>query len=133
MAQFNEEMQYLNSLHTLLVIRLHVLGFPGGSAVESACQCKGQEFWSLVWDSPRCHGAAGPIHPGHGAWAVEPGAAATEPVHHKHQRPSLCSSTREATAMRSLCTASREQPLLAATRKKPGQQQRSSTAKNLNK
>ena len=73
MAQFNEGMQYLNSLHTLLVIRLHVLGFPGGSAVESACQCKGQEFWSLVWDSPRCHGAAGPIHPGHGAWAVEPG------------------------------------------------------------
>ena len=42
---------------------------------------------------------------------------------------SVWSATREATAMSSLCTTTREQPLLSATREKPAWQQRPSTAK----
>ena len=41
-----------------------------------------------------------------------------------------CSATREATTMRSLRTATREQPPLAPPREKPTQQRRPSTAKN---
>jgi len=40
----------------------------------------------------------------------------------------LCSMTREATAVRSLQTAAREQTLFANTRGKPGQKRRTSTA-----
>ena len=42
---------------------------------------------------------------------------------------SLCSATREARAMRSPGTATREKPLLAATSEKPVQQQRPSAAR----
>lgn len=43
---------------------------------------------------------------------------------------SLCSATQEATAMRNPLTTAREYPLLTATRERPVQQQRHSTAKN---
>ena len=52
-------------------------------------------------------------------------AAGTE----AHESQSLCSTEGEATAMRSLCTATREQPSLAATREKPVQLRRPSRAK----
>ena len=61
---------------------------------------------------------------------------AAKPMRHKSRSPhrqSLCSVTREPTTMRSLCTATREQPLLTTTREKPEQQQRPSTAKKIKK
>ena len=55
-------------------------------------------------------------------------AVTTEPSRPTDYR--LCSATGEATAMRKPVTAARGQPLLAAAREKPVQQQRSSTGKN---
>ena len=54
------------------------------------------------------------------------GAATTE----AHVPWSPCSGAREATTVRSLCTRTREQSSLAATRGKPTQQQRPSLAEN---
>ena len=59
---------------------------------------------SLVWKDSTCHRAAKPTC--HNYWS--PGAL--DPY----------SVTRETTAVRRLCTATREQPLLAATRERPG-------------
>ena len=71
---------------------------------ESACQCRvGTWVPPLVWEDPTCHGA-------------------TRPVCHKYWSPwtlSLCSATRQATAMRSPHAATREQPLLTITRASP--------------
>ena len=47
-----------------------------------------------------------------------------------HMSWSPCSATTEDIIMRNPCAATREQPLLPATREKPTQQQRPSTAKN---
>ena len=61
------------------------------------------------------------------AWQLQPlspQAAATEA---RTPPPSPCSATREAPAARRLHTAAGEEPLLTATRGKPGQQQRSRT------
>ena len=62
-----------------------------------------------------------------------PEATSTEPTHRSYWSPhtwSLCTPTREATAMRSPCIAARGKPLLGATREKPPQQQRPSTVEN---
>ena len=59
----NETIKITSHIADYKIIRL---GLPWWlSSGESACQCKGQEFWSLVWDNPKQHGAAGPIHPGY--------------------------------------------------------------------
>ena len=81
---------------------------------------------SLIWEDPTCHGATKPVR--HNRWACAP-----EPASHSYWAcvpQSPCSATREATTMRSLSTATREQVPLAATREKPLQQQRPSTTKN---
>ena len=67
---------------------------------------------SLIQEGPTCHRA------------TKAGAITTEA---ELQSPG--SATREATEMRSPCTAVRQQPLLATTREKPAQQRRPSTAK----
>ena len=59
---------------------------------ESACQCRGTGVWSLVWEDPTCQGTM-------------------EPVCCSYWSPlawSLDSATRETTAMRSWCIATRE-------------------------
>ena len=58
------------------------------------------------------------------------GSPALEPQLLSPDNLTPSSATREATTMRSPCTRTREQPLLAATRGKPMQQRRPSTAKN---
>ena len=74
-------------------------GFPRLSGKESACQCRGHGFdpWS------------GKIP--HPMEQQSPCAATAEPA---CLEPMLC--TRGGTATRSLCTATRGQPQLAATR-----------------
>ena len=76
---------------------------------------------------PSSSGDAGLIH-------RQPGLCTTtnEPTRCNCWSPcawTLCSTRREATAMRSICTATREQLLLFTTREKPARQRRPSTAK----
>ena len=63
----------------------------------------GSRVHFLVREDPTCHRAIKPVH--HCYWA--------------RTLYSLCSATREATAMRNPCTKRREQPPLAETNKKP--------------
>ena len=70
---------------------------------------------SLVREDPTCCGATKPVHQLLGLCS------------------GVCSTTREATAMRSLRIATGEWPLLPATREKPLQQQRPRRAKNWEK
>ena len=65
---------------------------------------KGTWVQALVREDPTCHGATKPVC--HNYWAC-----ALEPASHNHWSPlaySPCSATREATAMRSLWTATKE-------------------------
>ena len=79
------------------------------------------EVWSLVWEDAMCQGATKPVRDSYWACALEPrrgnfwGPRALEPV----------LATREATAMRSLHTTTREKPTFSrettATKEKPAQ------------
>ena len=82
------------------------------SGKESACQCRRYKFDSWSMKIP------------HAAEQLSPRATTTEPVLY---HPGA--ATREATAMRSSHTATRQQPPLTATREKPVQQWRPSTVK----
>ena len=88
---------------------IHLQGFPGGSVgKESACRCQEStcnagDTWSgtsLLWDDPTCCGAT--KLECHNCWACA------------SQSPS--SATREATTMRSPCSATGGQSLLATPR-----------------
>ena len=74
------------------------------SGKESACQCRKHRFDPWSRKIP---------HASEQLWEPQ----LLKPVHPRE----LCSATREATAMRSPRTATREQPMLATTRDKPTQ------------
>ena len=89
---------------------------------------------SLVWEDPTWHGATKPMC--HNYWVC-----ALEPVSHSYWahvpqllKPvclGLCSTTREATAMRSLCTTTKSSPCSPQLEKACVQQWRPNTTKNL--
>ena len=70
---------------------------------------QGTQVRTLVWEDPTCHGA-------------------TKPMCHNYWSP--CSTTREATAMRSLCTATKSSSCLLQLEKAHTQQQRPNATKN---
>ena len=86
---------------------------------------------SLVWEDPTWHGATKPMC--HNYWVC-----ALEPVSHSYWahvpqllKPvclGLCSTTREATAMRSLCTTTKSSPCSPQQEKARTQQWRPNTA-----
>ena len=81
---------------------------------------------SLVWEDPTCCGATKPMC--HNYWAC-----ALEPASHNYWSPhaqSLCSATREATAMRSLRTTTKSSPRSPQLAKARAQQRRPNAAKN---
>ena len=90
---------------------------------------------SLVREDPTCHGATKPMR--HNYWAC-----ALEPESHNYWSPhstttEACApracalhATREATAIRSLCTATKSSPHLPQLEKVIAQQQRPDRAKN---
>ena len=88
-----------------------------------------QETWirSLVWEDPTCLRAAKAMWLCSRAWELQPRspraatAEACTPL-------TPCATAGEATALRTLHTATREQPPLPATKEKPTQQPRPSTA-----
>ena len=82
----------------------------------------------LVQENPTCGGATKQRTASPEPVRQSLGATTTE----AHRPQSLC-STREATIMRSPRTTARQQSPLAATREKPGQQQRPSTVRKMNK
>ena len=97
---------------------------------------QGTRVRSLAREDPTCHGATKPVR--HNYWACAP-----EPTNHNHWahvpqllqptclQPVLqCSATREATAMRSPCTATKSSPRSPQLEKARVQQQRPNTAKN---
>ena len=81
---------------------------------------QGTWVWSLVQEDPTGKGAAKPVY--HNYWDHMP--QLRKPMH-----PELCSAQRQTKATRSPGTVTREQPLLATTRKELAHQQRLSTAK----
>ena len=86
---------------------------------------------ALVWEDPTCRGATKPVC--HNYWAC-----ALEPVSHNYwahvlQLLSLCSTTREATPMRSPCTATKSSPHSLQLEKARVQQRRLSAAKKKKK
>ena len=76
---------------------------------------------ALVWEDPTCRGATKPLR--HKYWACT-----LEPASHNYWSP--CSATREATAMRSLHTATKSSPRSPQLEKACGQQWRPNAAKN---
>ena len=106
---------------------------------------------SLVREDPTCHRATKPVRHNYWACALEPAshnywahmpqllspqATTTEPAHHNYWSPhtySLCSTTREATAMRSPCTATKSSPSSPQLEKARTQQWRPNTGKKKKK
>ena len=97
------------------------IGFPGGSVVKNL-PANAQDS-GLTPDLRRSHILQS--NKVHAPQLLSPCAATPEVC----MPQSLCSTIREATAMRSLCTIARVYPPLATTREKPEQQQRPSTVK----
>ena len=88
---------------------------------ESACQCR--EYGFNPWSGKTPHAME----------QLSPCATTTEPTRSNFgslHSSSLCSATREATTMRSLCTITRKQPLFTPSSKKPTHQWRPSIARN---
>ena len=77
--------------------------FPGGSVVKDLPYNWGTWVQSLVQEDPTCHGATKLVH--HNYWS--------------HKLQSLCSTKREATTMKSLCTTTVEESWLTKTRERP--------------
>ena len=87
---------------------------------------QGTRVWSLVQEDPTCCGATKPVH--HNYWVC-----ALEHASHNYWSlcaQSLCSTTREATAMRSPHTARKSSPHSPQLEKARMQQWRPNTAKN---
>ena len=102
--------------------------FPGGPVVKKQPDNAG-DTWSLTCeDSPITWNNQAQAPQLLSLYSRVWGTATTGPTCHSYWSP--CSATREATAMRSLLTATREEPPLAARREKPTRQQRPSVAKN---
>ena len=84
---------------------MYLLGFPGGSVVKNPSSA-GDRFDLWSGKIPHASGQLGPC------------AVTAEPTNSSEHKSS-CSETREATAMRSLCTATGEYPLLATKGESP--------------
>ena len=87
---------------------------------------QGTRVRALVREDPTCCGATKPAH--HNYWAC-----ALEPTSHNYWSPcpwSLCSATREATAMRSPHTTTKSSPHSPPLEKARSQQWRPNAAKN---
>ena len=94
---------------------------------------QGTQVQSLVQEDPTCHGATKPVR--HNYWACT-----LEPPHHNYwslrtlgptcrQLLSPCSATRGTTAIRSLCTATKNSPCSPQLEKVCAQQWRPNSAK----
>ena len=70
--------------------------------------------WSLLQEDPTCCRATKPMHRNYCVCALEPGSH----NYWVHKLDSPCSAAREATEMRSLHTATREEPLTTSIRQK---------------
>ena len=77
------------------------------------------QVWSLIWEDPTWRGATKPVHHSYSAFVLEPGSHNNWSLH--ALEPVL--PIGDATAMKTMHTAAREQPRLTVTREKPGQQQ----------
>ena len=112
---------------------------------------KGTWVWALVQEDPTCRGATKPVHHDYWACALEPAShnywahaprllksARLEPTSHNNWAHVLqllkfnywTTATREATAMRSPCTATKSSPRSLQLEKAHAQQQTPNAAKN---
>ena len=88
---------------------------------------QGTQVRALVWEDPTCRGATMPVS--HNYWAC-----ALEPSRHNYwslRAESLCSATKEATAMRSPRTTTKSSPCSRQLEKARVQQRRPNTANKL--
>ena len=107
--------------------------FPGGAVVKNP-PIQGTWVRALVWEDPTCRGATKPMR--HNYWACT-----LEPASHNYwdrmpqplkpaRLETMLRNKREATAMRSLCTATKSSPCLPQLEKACVQQRRPNTDKN---
>ena len=100
--------------------------FPGGTVVKNPPANAGTWVRALVREDTTCHGATKPMC--HNYWAC-----VLEPACHNYWSPhtySLCSATREATAVRSPHTTTKSSPCSPQLEKACTQQRRPNAAKN---
>ena len=94
---------------------------------------QGTWVWSLVPEDPTCHGATKPLCHNYWACALEPASHnywAHVPNYWNPCAESPCSTTREATAMRSPRTAMKSSPRSPQLEKARAQQRRPNAARN---
>ena len=94
---------------------------------------QGTRVWALVREDPTCRGATKPVRHNYWACALEPTSHnywACKPQLLSPRTYSPCSTTREATTMRSPCTATKSSPRSPQLEKAHAQQWRPNTAKN---
>ena len=91
---------------TILILKLKSQASLVAQWLRICLPMQGTWVRALVREDPTCHGATKPVH--HNYWAC-----ALEPASHNYWSPctwSLCSTTRKATAVRSLCAAMMSSP-----------------------
>ena len=100
--------------------------FPGGPVVQNPPASTGAQVQSRVWEDPTCLRTTKSLHHNYRTCTLEPGTAATEV-----RGPwSPGSETREAATVRSLCTATREESLLSASRESWGAAKKTQPSQN---
>ena len=102
--------------------KYQLVDFPAGSVEESAFQCRTHGFSTWSGKIPHTTEQLRPCTTTVQTWSRAQELQLLRPAPY-----SPCSTTREATTVRSLGTTSREWPPLAATREKPTEQRRPST------
>ena len=101
--------------------------FLGSLAVETLCfHCSRAQVWSLGREDSTCHRAAQPMH--HSCWARAP--QLLRPQDTTTEASSPCSSTREATTVRSPCTATKNSPHSPQPEEAPRSNEDPSTGQN---
>ena len=95
---------------------------------------QGTQVQALVWEDPTCRRATKPVRHNYWAWALRPvshsyWACVPQLLRPTHLEP-VSSATREATSVRSPCTAMKSSPHSTQLKKACVQQRRPNAAKN---
>ena len=106
LSQVHRKPSFLNHCPQALFINVHSGGFTSSTVVKNSPANSGDSIFD-PWFGKIPHATEQP----------SPCVSTAEPVNHNYGIP--CSTTREATTIRSLSIPTREQPLLASAKRSP--------------
>ena len=107
---------------SVLKQKLEVLDFPDGTVGRDLPAYTGAGVQPLVWEGPTCHGTAKPVHHDYGSLrATAPPSHTLSPCATVIEActPRACTLQREATTVRSPCTATKRSPRSPQLERKP--------------